>query len=54
MQNGTAPYFSDSVMRQGFMPNARADLYGCLSGVLMVLLGVVTLKYAKLRMNVSR
>jgi hypothetical protein len=50
--NSTAPYFSGSTVRSGFMLNAQAYIYGLYSGVLMVLLGVVTLKYAKLKMKV--
>jgi hypothetical protein len=53
MPNGTAPYFSGSATRYGIAGTMQANLYGLFSGVLMVLLGAVTLKYAKLRMKLS-
>lgn len=53
IQNATVPYFSGSDVPQRFLFNMRADVYGLFAGVLMVLLGVVTLKYAKLRMKMA-
>ena len=52
-QNGTTQYLSGSAVRSGFLLNVRSYVYGLFSGVLMVLLGIVTLKYAKLRMKVA-
>jgi len=52
-QNGTAPYFPGAATRYGIAGAMQAHVFGLFSGILMVLLGVVTLKYAKLRMKVS-
>ncbi len=53
MPNGTSPYFSNGAMRFGIAGTMWAHSYGLFSGILMVLLGVVTLKYAKLKVKLS-